>query len=229
MMQFTDLLLHPERFFAASGAGEPNLRVPALIALCGAVVSGILGYLMSEIYAEMFSAAAGAGIGAFLGIIAGISAFLGFLVIWWLVFAGVFFVISIPMKGKGPFTRTLANVGYGLVPTVIGSVLTLVLSFLYLPRVHVILPRNLQDPAALTQAMTGIMQDPVMREFTMVSSLISILFLIWSANIWIFGIRQARELTTRNAVITVILPVAVYIAYMIYTLIAGVPGVSGGM
>lgn len=229
MMQFTDLLLHPERFFATSGEGEPNLRIPAAIALCGAVVSGILRYMMSELYAEIFSAAAGAGIGSFLGIFAGISAFLGFLIIWWLVFAGVFFVLSIAMAGKGSFNRSLANVGYGLVPMVIGSVLTLVLSFLYLPRVHVTVPRNLQDPAVLAQAMTGVMQDPVMREFTMVSSAISILFVIWSANIWIFGIRQARELTTRNAIITVVLPVAVYIAYMVYSAVAGVPAVSGGV
>ena len=37
------------------------------------------------------------------------------------------------------------------------------------------------------------MHDPAMMELTQITTLISIVFLLWSAHIWIFGIKHARE------------------------------------
>jgi hypothetical protein len=44
------------------------------------------------------------------------------------------------------------------------------------------------------------------------------LFMLWSANIWVFGLKHARNLSTRNAVITVAIPVLAYIAYTVWQL-----------
>lgn len=227
MFNLLDLLVRPERFFSAQEGKEPDLKVPAAIALVGAVIAAASGYALSGLYSELFSGI-GEGMGAFMGIITAASAFIGFLVMWWIVMAGAFHVISIPFKGKGKFTRTLANTGYGLVPVIIGSIVSMAVLLTYLPRITVPVIRDIQDPAAIQKAMQDLMQDPAMREYTQISLAISILFLIWSANIWIFGTRQAREITTRHAVITVAIPVAVFVIYSVYTLVAGVQ-IPGGV
>ena len=50
------------------------------------------------------------------------------------------------------------------------------------------------------------MHDPAMMEFTQIATIISIVFLLWSANIWIFGVKHSRQLTLRNAAICVAAP-----------------------
>jgi hypothetical protein len=42
-------------------------------------------------------------------------------------------------------------------------------------------------------------------------------FLLWSANIWIFGMQHARKLSPRDAALCVGLPVVIYILYMVYS------------
>jgi hypothetical protein len=48
-------------------------------------------------------------------------------------------------------------------------------------------------------------------------SLIGIIFLLWSANIWVYGLRYARGITLRHAVITVAIPVVVLILVTLVT------------
>jgi hypothetical protein len=62
------------------------------------------------------------------------------------------------------------------------------------------------------------MHDPAMIEMTQIISVISIVFLLWSANIWIFGMKNARQLSERDSALCVGIPVVVYILYTIYTM-----------
>ena len=62
--------------------------------------------------------------------------------------------------------------------------------------------------------VTILATDPLAR----IAGIVSILFVIWSANIWIFGMKYARNLSTRNAVLTVGIPVGLYILYILITL-----------
>ena len=61
----------------------------------------------------------------------------------------------------------------------------------------------------------------------MVSSIITVVFLAWSANLWIFGIKHARSLSFRNAIIVVLVPVAIFAIYTLYTAFSGVPFLGG--
>jgi len=207
---------------------EPSLRIPALIAVTGAFVSALAAYAMSGLYAEMFAASgAGAGMGMLTGLVGAVSAFIVFIVIWWVIMAGAFYVVSIPLKGSGTFSSTLAVTGYGLVPTIIGTALS-AFSFLhYLPRITVPVVRNIQDPVVIQNAIRDLMQDPALHEYSMVSLAFSILFLVWSANIWIFGMKHARKLDTRKACISVLLPVGIMILYMLFSFFAGALSMGG--
>jgi len=218
MINLLDLLARPERFFSSLEGKEPDLRIPAAIAIVGAIIAAIAGYIQSGPISEMFAGADPSGIsGLGIGIAVVIFGFIIFLILYWLIMAVAFFVISLLFKGRGKFTHTLANTGYGLVPIIIGSVLNTLLFINYLPQIVVPVIRNIQDPTVIQEATQELLRDPAMMEYTLVAIPISLIFLIWSANIWIFGVKQARNIRLKHACITVAIPVVLLIIYMIYT------------
>ncbi|MEN6396157.1 MAG: Yip1 family protein, partial [Methanoregula sp.] len=138
----------------------------------------------------------------------------------WVIWAGVFFLISKIFKGTGSFKRCLEVVGYGYVPLVIGSIATLIAAYEYIPKVAIptLTSTALQNPQLIQDATTALVNDPAMVEFTQISAVISMIFLLWSANCWIFGIKQARNITMRDAAICVGIPVILLIIYQLYNL-----------
>jgi len=132
----------------------------------------------------------------------------------WLIIAAVFFGISCIFKGEGKFKRTLEFVGYGYIPTIIGGLISAVLVYNFVTTVQ-IPPITITDPTEIQEVITPLMKSPMM----LLSSVVSILFMLWSANIWVFGLKHARNLSTRNALITVAIPVAAYILYSVYRMV----------
>ena len=119
----------------------------------------------------------------------GIVAIIGLLTLFilWLLCTGVFYVISIFFGGEGSFKRCLEFVGYGFIPIFV---------LLWIrPVIFLTLPPTI--------------------DFSSVYTIIGILLLMWSANIWIFGIKRARNLSARNALITVGVPVGICVIYTI--------------
>ena len=125
--------------------------------------------------------------------------------------AVVFTIISLAFKGTGSFKRTLEFVAYGAVPQIFGGIISLAIFFSYFSSLSL---EPVSDPALLAEQITGLMKAPVLQ----VASLAGILFMLWSASIWIFGMKEARHLSTRDAAITVGVPVGLYILYSLYTL-----------
>jgi hypothetical protein len=132
----------------------------------------------------------------------------------------VFFFVSKIFKGTGSFKRCLEVVGYGYVPQIIGALVTVIAALEYLPKVVVphLTSAALENPQMIQDATTALMHDPAMVEFTQISAVISIVFLLWSANIWIFGIKQVRNISMRDAAICVGLPVILFIIFQVYKL-----------
>ena len=226
-----EVLIRPDAFFSRIFTEETSLKVPGIIALAGAIITAITAYVVSGPTVKLISGAAGssaAGALGIIGMIGAVFAFIFFILLWWLIMGGVFYAISAVFKGKGVFKRTLQVQGYGLIPQVFSAIIALILSLYYIPLVKVPVLSSLTDPAAITKATSQLLQDPAMREYLQVTGLVTIIFLIWSANIWIFGMKHARELTLRDAAITVGIPVAAWIIYTLATAIAGVgvPGVT---
>jgi hypothetical protein len=225
--QIGDLLLRPDAFFRRLVEEPENLKIPALIVIAGGLIAAAAAYTISGTYAKMFEAAAGAGMASFIGLFGAISAFIGFVLIWWIIFAGVFTVISMAFKGSGSFRRTLQCTGYGLLPVVIGSVISLLVALYYVPMIQAPVLTSFSDPAAIQRAMEGVLQDPAFREFTLISTAISIIFLAWSANLWIFAMQHARSLPLRQAAITVLVPVIIYVVYVLFMALNGIRLLGG--
>jgi hypothetical protein len=166
MINMTNVLTNPDRFFAELSTRDVNMKIPLLIVLIAPSITVI-----------------GSGIVAIIGLIT--------VFIMWLLCTGVFYVISIFFGGEGSFKRCLEFVGYGVIPMIV---------LLWIrPVILLTLPPTI--------------------DFSSVYTILGILLLLWSANIWVFAVKHARNLSTRNALITVGVPVGLYLLYSISMLI----------
>lgn len=217
-ISWMDLLISPNRFFQQALGEKEEIRIPALIVLAGAIAAAAYGYFTGSISANMLDAAM-PGMGSLILLGAVIAAFVMSFVLW-VIWAGVFFLVSKIFKGTGTFRRCMEVVGYGYVPQVIGSVITVIAAMEYIPKVVVpaLTSAALSNPQQIQDATTALMRDQAMVEFTQISAVVSIVFLLWSASIWIFGIKQARTISLKNAAICVGVPVLLLIVYQIYML-----------
>jgi hypothetical protein len=213
-----DILFRPGQFFSGLDTEKERMTLPLLILLAGGITAAAYGYLIGGVTAQMMGGAM-AGLDTIVLLSSVIGAFLG-VFIFWIIWAALVFGISLVFKGSGSFSGTLKVIGYGYLPQVIGTVITLIAAFEYVPKIVVpkITSAMMQDPAAVQQVTTSLMKDPAMVELTQISALVTIVFLLWSANIWIFGLQHARKLSMRDAAICVGIPVIAWIFYLIYTL-----------
>jgi len=211
-------LVSPNAFFENAQKEKENLRIPALIVLAAAVLAGVHGYIVSGPVARLM-----AGAMPSLGTIVLLAAIIVPLIVTFVIWAfwtGIIYAISLAFKGTGSFKKMLECTGYGYIPQIAGSLITLIAALEYIPKVVVpqITSATLQNPEAITAATKALMQDPAMTEFTQIATIVSIVFLLWSANIWIFAVKHARNLSMRDAAICVFIPVLAYILYTIYSL-----------
>lgn len=201
-----EVLTNPDQFFGKKNTEEIDLKTPLAIIL----VVGLFGAASAVIMVQKVmaglpdEAASFAWIG---GIVGGFSAII-VAFIQWLVYAGVFYLISSVFNGDGPFKRVLEFVAYGFIPTAIGSIISMVAMIQALPAIEF----SMDNPELLQEM---ILSNPLIQA----SMIIGIILTLWSANIWIFALLHARNLTTRNAVITVGIPIGLFIAYSVYNLI----------
>ncbi len=211
------LLTKPDVFFQNLNNEPENLAIPALFVLTSGLVGAISAYLIAGLTGKMISAIM-PGMESISGIIAVISAIIGSFIFWGIV-AGVFYVISSSFKGTGTFNRCLEVVGYGFLPQVFSALIAAVYTIITVPSISVpSLSRSvLSDPRALDAAITAFIHDPAVRMITTVAAVVSIIFILWSAYIWLYGIKEARGLSLRDAQLCVGIPVLLYIIYLIWS------------
>ncbi|MDV2481024.1 YIP1 family protein [Methanoculleus sp. Wushi-C6] len=210
---FLRVLLNPGRFFEARMQEEPSLKVPALIAL----VIGVIGAVSAALVANMFIGflPAEAQIFGLIGVIlAAVFGVIGGFVMW-IAFGIVFYLISMAFKGKGSFKRTLEVTGYGFLPQVFGGIIGAFFSYQLISKITIPVATSPEQIAEFSESIaSALVADPLAQ----IAGLVGILFMIWSANIWVFGMKYARSLSTRDAALTVGIPVGLYILYSLTTL-----------
>ena len=206
-----EILTNPDKFFEAKREEEVSLKLPALIVLIIGIISGIGAYFMGGLTAEMLSGTLPPEAQGFISFIAisGAIAAVIFSLIFWVVFAAIFYLISCIFKGEGKFKRTLEFVGYGYIPMIFSGIIGAIFIYYIVSTAQIPV---VTDPTMIGKALEPLMKSPMMQ----LSYAISILFMLWSANIWVFGLKHARNLSTKNALITVAVPVAVYVLWTIY-------------
>ncbi len=103
------------------------------------------------------------------------------LFIVWFLCAGVFYTVSTFLGGEGSFKRVLEFTGYGFIPRIPSAIFNAVI-------IHTLLPLLASLPHFVTYAI----------------AIIGFLFTLWSVIIWIFAVKHARNLSTNDALTTVV-------------------------
>ncbi|MDK2889729.1 MAG: hypothetical protein PWR21_361 [Methanoculleus sp.] len=209
---FLRVLLNPGRFFEARMQDEPSLKIPALIALAIGLIGVVPAVLMANITTAMLPAEM-QGLGVLITIFSAAVAFIGGFLAW-IIYGFVFYLVSMFFKGEGDLKRTVEFTGYGLLPQVFGGIIGTYFSYQLLSGLNVPPMTSPEQIAEFSESLVNILTtDPLAQ----IAGLASILFLIWSANIWVFGMKYARNLSTRDAALTVGIPVGLYILYTFIT------------
>ncbi len=205
------VLFNPDWFFGEKSEEKVSLKMPFLIVLINGIFAAASSILvMNKVMASLPPdiapfMAAGAAIGAVGGLI---GAFL-----YWLILAGVFYLISCLFDSEGSFKRTFEFVGYGFLPMIFSSFVALLVWYSILPSIEF----SLQDPQLMQQSMMQMMVD---NPFLLMSQIIGILCTLWSGYIWIFAVKNARKMAVKNASIVVGVPVGLYVLDTIYNFVS---------
>lgn len=195
------LLVEPDGFLRRR-ADEPSLAGPAAVVLLVAAIGavGALPVLGATTAAMPEAAGPFVPVVAAVGVVGGV---VGAFVAWGL-FAGAFHAVSaVAFGATGRFRTTLALVGWGFVPRVPEAAVGSLVAYLVFGGAR--LP---SDPQRLQATLRALRADPLF----VVAGVLGVAFLAWSALLWTFAVRHARDLSLREAGLTVAGPVAVALA-----------------
>lgn len=201
-----EVLSNPGRFFEEKIKEEIDFKPPYAVIGAVTLLTLINAFiLMRELMENLFSDAP--NIAQLIVITLGLIGTMVSVTVAWLLISGLFYVISWPLAGQGKFARVLEYVAYGFLPFIFSSAISMVL----LISMCLFSDFSMNDPLAIEKAM---LKSPYM----ILSNAVSIIFVLWAANIWVFAMIHSRGLAVKNALITVGLPLIVYLIYLFYTL-----------
>ncbi|KKG17853.1 hypothetical protein EO98_02470 [Methanosarcina sp. 2.H.T.1A.6] len=212
-LNLNKLLFDPNSFFREKLGNEVSFKYPLLIILVIAVLTIGSSLLVMNNLKDSFSSDMDSSISASvmsIGIIGGAIGGLIGTFISWFVLAGIFYSISYVFASKGSFKRTLEFVGYGFVPQIFSSVVSIIAMYFLLSSVDF----SSLDSQFMAQ---GIEQMFSNNPLFYTSQIIAILCFLLSAYIWIFALLHARNMSFKNAAITVGIPAGLSIVIQIYS------------
>lgn len=211
-----ELLTNPDAFFRRRAAA-PSLRGPVIVVFLVALV-GIAGSL-PLLRATTAALPAGAGpVGAILIASSVIGGVVGVLVAW-VGYAAAFHVISaVAFGADSSFRTTVTLTGWGFVPRILEGVIASGLAYIVFSGQS--FP---SDPLAAQRLVRTLQTDPLF----VLAGWLSVVFLLWSAMLWTFAMRHGRDLTIKQAGITVAVPVAVRLSISVLSLLGVLSGLFG--
>ena len=122
--------------------------------------------------------------------------------LWWLIISGIFHAIARYQDGSAVFRKTMAVTGYGFAPQIIGSIISLILTYLFISNTKI---PTIYDLTRYEEEIAVLMDSP----YLFAAKIVGVIFLLWSANIWIFGMISVHGLGRKKALITVMIPVVI--------------------
>jgi hypothetical protein len=206
------LITNPDRFFSELKIEEISIRKPMVIVIALTAIVSIQQFLVMTKIAEAFPSEVSRFlmVGAYTGII---GSFIGMFAVW-LILAGVMHALSSLLDGNGSFRRTFEFTGYGYLPSLMGSLVTVPLSSYYVLNAKI--PHITSfDPETMKSIIPSLMPTELIYTNLMVNTAIT----LWGLTIWVFAVKHARNLTTKNAFITALIPTTLFAVYQIYSVV----------
>jgi len=197
--------------FVRQRVSDASLRWPVAIVLGVGVVRAVqsLVVLLGTVKGTT------SGIEAFLtvgGTVSTISSVFGVLGMW-LLYAVLFYLLSLYFDADGSFRTLFVLVGWGFVPLLLSGVFAIAMT-----GVTLALTGGVQNPESLSatiEALETVRNAPPLQT----AQLVRIVCLFWSGLIWTFVVKHARSLELRQAFLTVVLPVAAMAVWQVVALV----------
>lgn len=195
------LVGRPSDFFEVESE-EPSLLASALVVLVAGVALNLNTLFTLPAMGRALSAQAAqvAQTVALIGAAGGTVGTFGL----WFIYAGSFHTLSVLFDGEGAFRKTFLLTGWGFFPLAVhgifgGLVFQYTLSTASVP----------QDPQQFSAFITALGRRPPM----LAVSGVRFPFLAWQAWLWVHAVREARDLSLREALLTVSLPVLITVVF----------------
>jgi len=152
-------------------------------------------------------------VGAYIGII---GSFIGMFAVWLIL--AVMHGLSAFFGGTGSFRRTFEFVGYGFLPSLIGSAITIPMSAYYISNIEI--PKiSLNTLQRNPDVMKAIMLSLIPKDLVYSNLIINLAITAWSLTIWTFAVKNAREIELRKAFICALIPTVVFVIYQVWSII----------
>jgi hypothetical protein len=211
------LVTDPNAFFR-DRSESPSLKGPTLVVTLSMVFS-VVGAIVGAraISSMMSSSGLNPTFATFTQIGAVIIAFVGPYIAW-VLFSGLFYAVSVLFDGDGGFKTTFALVGWGFLPSVVGSFFTAAIT-VYRWEIRGVdvppLPPNLETQANIQQFQSAL-QEVNSGFLPAMPALLGIVFGLWSAVLYVFALQHGRNISRKEAVLTIALPVLVGVGLSIF-------------
>ncbi len=210
------LIINPDEFFAELKERGGSLKRPALIVLLLAAVISYYQYRLTlklstalpEDLANLFAAGAYINVvGSILGVFAA-----------WVIVAAIMHGLSAFFDARGEFRRTFEFTGYGFLPSLFGSAITVPLSLRYIE--NAVLPEIsaeelIADPGVLMRAL----MSQIPRDYISSILLLNVAVTLWSLVIWTFAVKNARSIELRKSLICAAVPSVIFCCYHIVSML----------
>jgi len=210
------LITNPDEFFEELKQREVRIRKPLVIVVALAALISAYQYFLVTKISQAFPAelAKFFVVGAYIGII---GSFIGMFAVW-LILAVIMHGLSAFFNGKGNFRRTFEFVGYGFLPSLVGSAITVPMSLYYIANAEIpkiSLTQLQQNPDVVKSIMLSI----IPKDLVYSNLIINVAVTIWSLTIWTFAIKHAREIELKKAFITALIPTVLFGIYQIWSIL----------
>jgi hypothetical protein len=211
------LITDPNAFFEGLKQKGVKIKKPLLaIVLPLAVVLSFYQYFLITKISQAFpkELAQFLLVGAYIGII---GSFIGIFAVW-LILAVIMHGISSFFDGKGSFRRTFEFTGYGFLPSLIGSAITVPMSAYYISKAEIpkiSITQLQQNP----DIMKAVMLSLIPKDLVYSNLIINLAITAWSLTIWTFAIKHARAIELKKAFISALIPTVLFGIYQIWSIL----------
>ncbi|WP_435153132.1 YIP1 family protein [Haladaptatus sp. DFWS20] len=185
------VLFSPDSFFARRKSA-PALVLPVLVVACVGLLD-VVEPLLAMVVLDANDPK------NFLPTVVGVGFVLTFVV--WLFYSVAFYAISSLFDAEGSLRDTMAVTGWGYLPSIIHSALMLVVVAVELDPSSA----GIAGPQPTMEMLAGGAVGSLLLR------LVGLLFALWRAYIWVAGVQHVRNVTRRQAIVSVGIPVAIVI------------------
>jgi len=211
------LITNPNEFFAELKQKDVKIKKPLLtVVLPLAIILSIYQYLIISKIAQAFpkEVTQFLMIGAYIGII---GSFIGMFAVW-LIVAVIMHGISSFFNASGNFRRTFEFTGYGFLPSLVGAIITIPISYYYISKAQlpeISLAQLVQNPNIAKTLVTELVPKSIVYS----NLAINLVLTAWSLTIWTFAIKHAREIELKKAFICALIPTLLFGIYQIWNVL----------